>query len=64
MLIVGLDDVIKKRIGKRTIGFGAWIAQIPQLGRIFGFGGWAAETAFARARCGSREKLRLARSCR
>jgi hypothetical protein len=25
----------------RTIGFGAWIAQIPQLGRIFGLGQWA-----------------------
>ena len=25
----------------RTIGFGAWIAQIPQLGRFFSFGGWA-----------------------
>ena len=24
----------------RTIGFGAWIAQIPQLGRIFSFGGF------------------------
>ncbi|HSP65148.1 MAG TPA: HD domain-containing phosphohydrolase [Candidatus Deferrimicrobium sp.] len=24
----------------RTIGFGAWIAQIPQLGRLFGVGGW------------------------
>ncbi|HSP20071.1 MAG TPA: HD-GYP domain-containing protein, partial [Myxococcaceae bacterium] len=24
----------------RTIGFGAWIAQVPQLGRVFGFGGW------------------------
>jgi hypothetical protein len=25
----------------RTIGFGAWIAQIPTLGRIFSFSGWA-----------------------
>jgi hypothetical protein len=25
----------------QTIGFGAWIAQIPQLGRIFGLGQWA-----------------------
>jgi hypothetical protein len=24
-----------------TIGLGAWIAQVPQLARIFGFGGWA-----------------------
>ncbi|MBJ7595736.1 MAG: HD domain-containing protein [Candidatus Dormibacteraeota bacterium] len=24
----------------RTIGFGAWIAQVPQLGRIFSFGGF------------------------
>ena len=24
----------------RTIGFGAWIAQVPQLGRLFGLGGW------------------------
>ena len=24
-----------------TIGLGAWIAQIPALGRMFGFGGWA-----------------------
>ncbi len=25
----------------QTIGFGAWIAQIPQLGRLFGVGQWA-----------------------
>ncbi len=25
----------------RTLGFGAWIAQVPQLGRIFSLGGWA-----------------------
>ena len=25
----------------RTIGFGAWIAQVPQLGRVFSFGGFA-----------------------
>ena len=25
----------------RTIGVGAWIAQVPQLGRVFSLGGWA-----------------------
>jgi HD domain len=25
----------------RTVGFGAWIGQLPQVGRLFSFGGWS-----------------------